>query len=97
MRQTSIARRIPSGSARPILAAPGAVLKVTAAAGPMNAIDMTAAPRALMAPPLSRPEPSPDPGDSATCVDLADELIGTLPFGGGDGSGDPESGWVCGR
>ena len=55
IRQTSMARRIPNGSAKPILAAAGGVLKATLVAGPMNAIARTAAPSAPMAPPLRRP------------------------------------------
>jgi hypothetical protein len=55
MRQTSIASRMPKGSANPILAAAGGVLKATLVAGPMKAIARTAAPRPPMAPPRSLP------------------------------------------
>src|ERR1700733_11308612 len=55
IRQTSIASRMPKGRAKPIFAAAGGVLNATLVAGPMNAMARTAAPRAPMAPPRSRP------------------------------------------
>ncbi len=55
IRQTSIASRMPKGSAKPIFAAAGGVLNATLVAGPMNAMASTAAPRPPMAPPRSRP------------------------------------------
>jgi hypothetical protein len=55
---------MPSGSAKPIFAAPGGVLKAIAAAGPMKAMAMTAAPIEPIAPPLRRPAPSRSVEDS---------------------------------
>src|ERR1700756_1374311 len=55
IRQTSIASRMPNGSANPIFAAAGGVLNATLVAGPMKAMASTAAPRPPMAPPRSLP------------------------------------------
>ena len=55
IRHTISASRMPNGSAYPIFAAAGGVLKATLVAGPMKAMAMTAAPSAPIAPPLRRP------------------------------------------
>src|ERR1700689_432958 len=73
IRQTSIASRMPKGRAKPIFAAAGGVLNATLVAGPMKAMGRTAAPRA----PLARPRSRPGRG------------LAGMALGGGPGAGRP--------